>query len=62
MVEGSTRGRPTSWLAVLGIILGFIVGGVGVAATTLWVVILGAVIIVVAGIFGLATGIMDDVH
>lgn len=62
MVEGSTRGRPTSWAAVAAIILGFIVGGLGLILMTMWLLWLGVAVVVAGGIFGLATGIMRDVH
>ncbi|MDP9395594.1 MAG: hypothetical protein M3Q27_15655 [Actinomycetota bacterium] len=62
MVEGSTRGRATSWIAVVVIIAGFILGGVGIIVASAWLAWLGVIVIVVGGIFGLATGIMKDVH
>ncbi len=62
MVEGSTRGRPTSWAAVAVIITGFVVGGVGIVLASGWVAWIGVALIVIGGIFGLATGIMKDVH
>jgi hypothetical protein len=61
---GSTSGRPTSWIAVVTIIVGFIVGGFGVIfmSSAPWLFWLGAVMVIGGGIFALATGIMDDVH
>jgi hypothetical protein len=62
MVEGSTRGRPASWVAVAAIIIGFIIGGLGLVASSWLIFWIGAAVAVVGGIFGLATGIMSDVH
>lgn len=54
-------GRPTSWVAVTVIIVGFTIGGLGlVLGPTWWLFWAGVGVTVVGGIFGLATGIMDD--
>lgn len=62
MVEASTRGRPTSWVAVAVIILGFIIGGLGLVFGSWLAFWLGAVVAVLGGVFGAVTGIMEDVH
>jgi membrane protein YdbS with pleckstrin-like domain len=63
MVEGSTRGRPTSWIAVALVILGFIIAGLGLIFDGLGVVWwIGVGVAVAGGVFGAVTGIMEDVH
>ena len=62
MAEGQ-RGRRGSWIAVVTIILGFAVGGVGmILGPAIWVMAVGAVVIAAGGALGLATGIMNDWH
>jgi hypothetical protein len=61
MVEGSTRGRPTSWIAVAIIIVGFAIGCLGLVLDN-WLLWVGVALFAAGGIFGLATGIMSDVH
>jgi hypothetical protein len=59
---GSHGGRPTSWIAVVVMVAGFAIGGVGLVAgpswPTFWV---GAAAVVAGGAFGLAVGILGDV-
>ena len=62
MVEGSTRGRPTSWIAVVVVILGFVIGGLGLIFDNWWVFGIGGAVILAGAAFGAATGIMEDVH
>ncbi len=61
---GHTAGRPTSWIAVALIVTGFVVGGFGLLflSPLPWLVWVGVALAVVGGVFGLVTGIMDDVH
>ena len=62
MAEGQ-RGRRSSWVAVITIILGFTLGGVGmVIGPAIWVMAVGAVVIAAGGALGLASGIMNDWH
>jgi hypothetical protein len=62
-VAQGQRGRRSSWLAVVTIILGFAVGGVGmVLGPAIWVMVVGAVVIAAGGVLGLASGIMNDWH
>lgn len=59
--ERQHSGRPTSWAAVAVIIAGFVAGGLGlVLGPTWWLFWVGAGLTVAGGIFGLATGIMED--
>ena len=51
-----------AWLAVLLIIAGFIVAGLGLIAGSIVTIIVGAVVAVVGGVFGLARGIMERVE
>ena len=63
MAQASSRGRPVSWIAVLLMLVFFLIGGVGLVLGPAWpVFVVGAVGFTAAGIFGLATGIMSDVH
>jgi hypothetical protein len=62
MVEASPRGRPTSWIAAAVVIAGFIIAGLGLVFTSWLVFWLGAAVVVLGGVFGAATGIMNDVH
>ena len=60
MAEHMT-GRTTSWVAVLVIVIGFIVGGIGLIVGPSWPLFwVGAGVAIIGGIFALATGIMDD--
>jgi hypothetical protein len=62
MAEGSHHSRPTSWAAVIVMILGFVIGGLGLILGEWWMFWLGGAVVVAGGIFGLANGIMNDVH
>jgi hypothetical protein len=62
MVQSSTRGRASSWIAVAVMIVAFAAAGLGLVLGQLWLLIAGAVVFVIGGLFGLATGIMSDVH
>ena len=63
MAQGNPRGKPISWITAGVILLGFLVGGVGLAIGPVWWMFWTGVGIVVAGaILGAATGIMHDVH
>jgi 4-hydroxybenzoate polyprenyltransferase len=54
-------GRLTSWIAVMVIVAGFIVGGLGLILGPSWVMFwVGVGIVVVGGIYALAVGIMED--
>jgi hypothetical protein len=56
------RGRPASWVAVLVIIAGFTIGGLGlVLGPTWWLFWAGAGIAAVGGIIALVTDIFADV-
>jgi hypothetical protein len=62
MAEGS-RGRTISWVAVAVVVGGFALGGFGLVLGPIWeLFIVGAVITVLGGVFGMATGIMNDWH
>jgi hypothetical protein len=55
------HGRPVSWVAVIIIVAGFVVGGLAmVFGPTWWLVYVGGAIVVVGGILALATGIFND--
>jgi uncharacterized membrane protein len=55
------KAKTISWLVVLVIIIGSVVGTVGVCVASWTLGIIGAAIMVVGGIVGLAAGIMEDV-
>lgn len=57
-----TRGRTSSWIAVIIMIIAFTVGGLGVVFWNWWVVGISAGIFVLAFLGSLASGIMNDVH
>jgi hypothetical protein len=67
-VDASTDWQPIFhtplriWLATAMIIVGFIVGGVGVAMQSALVASIGAAVVVVASIAAWALGIMRNVH
>ena len=55
------HGRPSSWVAIGIIVVGFVVGGAALpAGPTWWLFWLGAGIVVVGGIMALSTRILDD--
>jgi hypothetical protein len=55
------HGRPVSWVAVVIILIGFVVGGLAmIFGPTWWLVWVGGGIVVVGGILSLATGIFND--
>jgi len=55
------HGRPVSWVAVVIIILGFLVGGIGlIVGPTWWVVWTGGAVAALGAILALATGIVND--
>jgi hypothetical protein len=59
--HGHNTGRFTSWLAVAIMIAGFIVGGLGLILGPNWPLFWAGVgVIAVGGIYGLASGIMED--
>lgn len=54
-------GRPASWIAVIVIVVGFLVGGAGLIFGPSWVTFwVGVGIAIVGGIYALAVGIMED--
>ena len=55
------QGRPISWIAVLVICVGFVVGGLGLClGPTWWMFWTGLGLVIGGGVFGLAVGIMED--
>ncbi|NHC43725.1 DUF4175 domain-containing protein [Motilibacter aurantiacus] len=62
MAQASSRGRPISWAWVFLMLAFFIVGGVGLIASS-WVVFwIGSAGFVLVGLASLFTGILSDVH
>jgi hypothetical protein len=54
-------GRRVSWVAVIIIIIGFLLGGVAlVAGPVWWLFYTGLGVVVVGGILALSTGIFND--
>ena len=54
-------GRPVSWVAVIIIIVGFLLGGIALVAGPLWALFwVGAGVVVVGGILAMASGIFND--
>lgn len=62
MVQASSRGNRSSWIVVAVMIVAFGVAGLGLVLGNWWIVGIGAAVFVIAGIVGLATGIMEQVH
>lgn len=57
-----TKGRASSWIAVVIMIVAFTVGGIGVILWN-WVLVgICAVIFVITFVAALLSGIMNDVH
>lgn len=62
MAQNSHAGRPSSWLAVVVIWIGFGVGGAAmVPSPKWWMFWTGAAIVVLGGIIAMAVHIFDDV-
>ncbi|GAA4637194.1 hypothetical protein GCM10023196_090010 [Actinoallomurus vinaceus] len=62
MAGSSHGGRPSSWVAVIVMWIGFGVGGVAmVAGPSWWLFWLGVGIVAVGGVIGLIVRIFDDV-
>lgn len=62
MSGGSHGGRPSSWVVVAVIFIGFSVGGVAmVIGPAWWLFWVGCAIVVAGGVLGLAVGIFSDV-
>jgi hypothetical protein len=62
MAQNSHAGRPSSWLAVIVIWIGFGVGGAALVPTPKWWLFwTGVGIVAVGGIIALAVRIFDDV-
>lgn len=62
MAEASTRGTTAIWVAVAAMLTGFAVGGIGLILGSWLVMGIGTVVFVLAGLYGLANGIMEQVH
>jgi hypothetical protein len=62
MSGNSHAGRPSSWIAVSVIFIGFLVGGVAIPLGPNWLLFwVGAGIVVLGGILALVVDIMSDV-
>jgi hypothetical protein len=62
MAEGSHVGRPSSWMAVSVMLVGFILGGIGLVAGPSWPLFwAGVAIAAIGGVLALAVGIFSDV-
>ena len=62
MAEGSHAGRLGSWIVVVLMWIGFVVGGIAlVTGPTWWLFWTGAGIVAIGGILGLVVRIFDDV-
>ena len=62
MSGSSHAGRPSSWIAVSVIFIGFLVGGVAIPLGPVWPLFwAGACIVVLGGILALVVDIMSDV-
>ena len=62
MSGSSHAGRPSSWIAVSVIFIGFLVGGVAIPLGPIWPMFwAGAGIVVLGGILALVVDIMSDV-
>jgi hypothetical protein len=59
--DATHHGRPSSWVAIAIIVVGFVVGGIALpVGPTWWLFWVGAGIVVVGGIMALSTRILDD--
>lgn len=62
MAEGSHVGRPSSWMTVSVMVVGFAIGGVGLVAGPSWPLFwAGGAVAAVGGVLALAVGIFSDV-
>jgi hypothetical protein len=62
VASGSHAGRPTSWLAITVILLGFVIGGVGLCLGPNWGLLwTGAGAIVLGGVLALVFDVFSDV-
>ncbi|MFO7253344.1 MAG: HGxxPAAW family protein [Actinomycetes bacterium] len=62
VASGSHAGRPGSWLAVIMILIGFTVGGVGLCLGPSWILIgVGIGLMVIGGVIAMAVDIFSDV-
>ncbi|MBC6456785.1 HGxxPAAW family protein [Actinomadura sp. HBU206391] len=62
MARGSHGGRPSSWIAVGVIILGFTIGGAGLTMGPSWPIFwVGVAVTVVGGLMALAADVFADV-
>ena len=58
---GHKTGRPTSWIAVAIMVLGFVIFGVALVLGPIWALFwIGLAVTAGGGIFGLANGITED--
>lgn len=58
---GHNTGRLTSWIAVAVMVLGFVIFGIALVLGPVWPLFwVGLAVTAAGGIFGLATGIMED--
>lgn len=58
---GHHRGRPSSWVAVIIMLAGFAVGGMGLITGLWWMFWLGLAIVVLGGIIALVVDVFSDV-
>jgi len=58
---GHIASRPVSWVVVILVCAGFLVGGIGLIAATPWVFWLGSGVVAAGTILGWATHAMADV-
>lgn len=61
MADGH-RSKPTSWAAVLTIILGFVVLGFALPMQSFVLGVLGGIVLLVGIVFAFAFRIMEDFH
>jgi hypothetical protein len=58
---GHQTGKLTSWIAVLIMVLGFVIFGLGLVLGPIWALFwIGVAVVAGGGIYGLAVGIMED--
>ncbi len=61
MAQTGHGGKPTSWVAVGIVLVGFVAGGIAlVIGPAWWLFWVGAAVAVAGGAYGLATGIFHD--
>ena len=60
--EQTSSHRTSSWIAVVAMIVASVILGFAFVMKSIPLGVLGGVLFIAGGVFGLARGIMEDVH